>query len=160
MFSLFYSCTFPVPSLCFSVCKKSFAIRSSNDDVNDFGGEMKKLIGIKILAAILIIFTLTSDSLAQTRITFAAGKTSKSLTDTMTAGGSHAYVLRVKRNQKMTISVVSSNRIQIDVDDVDGHIEYGDGYSQIITTNNGDHWITLRNQGSGSTRYTMTVSVR
>ena len=122
---------------------------------------MKKLIGLKILAAVLMIVTLASDSLAQTRIRFARGRTSATLTGTLASGSTRGYVLSVRRNQTMTISVTSGNsNIQIDVDDIDGHIEYGDGYSQIYTSNNGDHWITLKNEGSRATKFTMTVSVR
>ena len=122
---------------------------------------MKKLIGIKILATILIIFTLGSDSLAQTRITFARGSSSKTLAGTLTSGSTRAYVINVRRRQTMTISVTSgNNNIEIDLDDVDGHLGYGDGYLQMETSSNGDHWITLKNEGGRSTKYTMTVSVR
>lgn len=122
---------------------------------------MKKLIGIKILAAILIIFTLSSDSLAQTRITFARGSSSKTLNGTLTSGSTRAYVLRVRQSQIITINVVSgNNNIEIDLDDVDGHLGYGDGYLQMETSSNGDHWVTLKNEGRKSTKFTMTVSVR
>jgi hypothetical protein len=122
---------------------------------------MKKLIGMKILAIALILATLTTDTMAQTRIRFARGRISATLSGTLPSGSTRAYVISVRRNQSMTVNVTSgNNNIQIDVDDVDGHIEYGDGYSQIITNNNGDHWITLENQGNRVTKYTMTVTVR
>ena len=122
---------------------------------------MKKLIGIKILAIALILATLTTDTMAQTRIRFARGRTSATMSGTLPSGSTRAYVLSVRRGQTMTVNVTSgNNNIQIDVDDVDGHIEYGDGYSQIYTKNNGDHWVTLENQGSRITKYTMTVTVR
>lgn len=122
---------------------------------------MKKLIGIKILAIALILATLTTDTMAQTRIRFARGRSSATFTGTLPSGSTRAYIISVRRNQTMTVNVTSgNNNIQIDVDDVDGHIEYGDGYSQIYTNNNGDHWITLENQGGRVTKYTMTVTVR
>lgn len=122
---------------------------------------MKKLIGIKILAVALILATLTTDTMAQTRIRFARGRSATTLTGNLSPDSTRAYVISVRRNQTMTINVTSgNNNIQIDVDDADGHVEYGDGYSQIYTNNNGDHWITLKNEGSRATRYSMTVTVR
>lgn len=122
---------------------------------------MKRLIGLKILAAALIIVTLASDSLAQTRIRFARGRSSATLSGTLTSGSTRAYVLSVRRRQIITISVVSgNNNIEIDLDDASGHLGYGDGYLQMETSANGDHWVTLKNEGSRATKFTMTVSVR
>jgi hypothetical protein len=122
---------------------------------------MKKIIGIKILAIALILVSLTTDTMAQTRIRFARGRSSATLSGTLPSGSTRAYIISVRRNQTMTINVTSgNNNIQLDIDDVDGHIEYGDGYSQIYTNNNGDHWITLKNEGNRVTKYTMTVTVR
>jgi hypothetical protein len=103
----------------------------------------------------------TTDTMAQTRIRFARGRSSATLNGTLASGSARAYVVDVRRNQSMTVNVTSgNNNIQIDIDDVDGHIEYGDGYSQIYTKNNGNHSIILKNEGGRSTKYSMTVTVR
>ena len=120
---------------------------------------MKKLIGIKILAATLIIFSLASDSLAQTRITFARGRTSKTLSGTLAAGGARSYVIRLSIDQTFTVDVSSGNdEISIKVRDVHGSFNEEFGSFETTTDANGDHYITIRNTGRRSTRFTMTVS--
>lgn len=122
---------------------------------------MKKLIGIKILAAALIMFLLAMNSPAQTRIRIAPGKKSATFVDIMSSRATDSYVINLEKGQKLTITVVSTERIQVYVYDVDGRVGNGDGYYKIRRTkNDGDHKIILKNWGDGSTRYTMTVSVR
>ena len=123
---------------------------------------MKKLFGIKLLAIALILATLTTDSMAQTtRISFARGRTSATISDVLSGGASRKYAMRVADGQAITISVTSDNgSIQIDADDVHGHIDYGNEYLEYTSDDNGDQWITLVNQGDGRTRYSMTVSAR
>lgn len=123
---------------------------------------MKKLIGMKILAIALVLTSLATDSLAQTRIRFVRGRSAATVNGSLASGATRQYTLSVSENQSMTIQVTSgNNKIQIDVDDVHGHIDYyEDGYAQLTTDANGDHSITLKNQGGRATTFTMTVSVR
>lgn len=111
----------------------------------------------------MIVVSLATDSLAQqTRIRFAKGRTATSLSGAMAAGGSRAYVINVGRGQTMTVQVTSgNNRIDLDVDGPDGHIEYGNnGFSQVEIYRSGDHYITISNSGRAATRFNMTVTVR
>lgn len=120
---------------------------------------MKRLIGIKILAAILVIISLASDSLAQTRIRFARGATSTTLSGTLAAGASRGYVIRLSSGQTFTVDVSSGNdEISIRVRDVHGPFDEEYGSFETETDANGDHNITIRNNGRRSTRFTMTVS--
>ena len=122
---------------------------------------MRKLFLIKLIAVIAILSTVTTDALGATRISFARGRSAASMSGTIAPNATREFVIGVRRGQTMTIQVTSgNNQIVIDVDDANGHLEYGDGYSQIETNLNGDHWITLKNEGGRATRYTMTVSVR
>jgi hypothetical protein len=123
---------------------------------------MLKKIGLKVLIAALIVVSLSSDSLAQTRIRFARGRSAATMSGVIGAGGTRAYVLNVARGQTMTVQVTSgNNRIELDVDGPDGHIEYGDnGYSQIYIDRRGDHTITITNSGRAGTRFSLTVTVR
>lgn len=110
-----------------------------------------------------MLVTLTTDSLAQTRISFAKGRSAATVRGAVASGGTRQYAINVREGQLMTIQITSgNNKIQLDVDDSGGHLDYyGDGYAQITTdAGGGDHWITLENQGSRSTSYTMTISVR
>lgn len=123
---------------------------------------MKKFIGIKLLAIALMMTTLATDSMAQTRIRFGRGRSAATVTGSLAAGATRQYVLSVSEGQTMTVQVTSgNNNMQIDIDDVHGHIDYyNDGYAQIVTDANGDHSITLENQGGKLTKYSMTISVR
>src|SRR5215213_3261422 len=121
--------------------------------------KMRKLFGIKLLAIALILTSLTTDTMAQTRIRFARGRSSTTISGILASGASRKYAMRVADGQAITISVNSGNgSIQIDADDVHGHIDYGDEYLEYTSDDNGDQWITLVNQGDGRTRYSMTVS--
>jgi hypothetical protein len=122
---------------------------------------MKKLIGIKILAIALILATLSTDTMAQTRIRFARGRSATTLGGAIPSGGTRAYIIRLGDGQDLTVDVTSGNdNIQIDIDDVHGHINYYDNYANLTTDADGDHYITLKNQGGRATRYTMTVTAR
>jgi hypothetical protein len=123
---------------------------------------MLKKIGLKVLIAAMIVVSLSSDSLAQTRIRFARGRSAATVGGVVGAGGARAFVLNVGRGQTMTVQVTSgNNRIELDVDGPDGHIEYGDnGYSQVYIDRGGDHTITISNSGRAATKFSLTVTVR
>jgi hypothetical protein len=123
---------------------------------------MRKLFITKILAVALLVASFTTDSFALSRIRFASGRSSATVVGTLRAGASTKYVLRASEYQTMTVVVRSGNDdIRFDIVDKHGRFEYYyDGYARIETDANGDHWITLKNQGRGATRYSMTVTVR
>ena len=105
---------------------------------------------------------MTTDSFALSRIRFAPGRSSASVSGTLRAGASTKYVLRASEYQTMTVRLSSGNdEIRFDVADKHGRFDYYyAGYAQIETDANGDHWITLKNEGRGATRFTLTVTVR
>lgn len=124
---------------------------------------MFKNFGFKVLIGLMIVVSLATDSLAQqTRIRFARGRSAATMSGAISPGGTRAYVLNVGQGQTMTVQVTSgNNRIDLDLDGPDGHIEYGDnGYSQIYIDRGGDHYITISNSGRVATRFNMTVTVR
>lgn len=123
---------------------------------------MKKYIGIKLLAVALLLTTLASDTMAATRIRFARGRSSATVTGTIPAGGVREYVLTAQEYQTMTVRLSSNNGdVTFDASDIHGSFgEHEQGYAQFETDANGNHWITLENAGDYSTRYTLTVSVR
>ena len=123
---------------------------------------MFKKLSFKVLIVAMIVVSLASDSLAQTRIRFARGRSAATLSGAMSAGGTRSYTIGVRRGQTMTVQVTSgNNRIDLDVDGPDGHIEYGDnGYSQVYIDRSGDHTITISNSGRAGTRFNLTVTVR
>ena len=123
---------------------------------------MKKLIITKILAVALLLASFTTDSFALSRIRFARGRSSATVSGTLRAGAATKFVLRASEYQRMTVVLNSGNdNISFNVADVHGLFDtYYDGYASIETDANGDHWITLKNRGRSSTNFTMTVTVR
>ena len=120
---------------------------------------MKKLFGIKILAVALILATLTTNSLAQARLRFARGATSTTLSVTLAAGASRSYVIRLSEGQNFSVDINGGNdNVSIKVSDIHGAFTEEYGYFETETDANGDHYITIRNNGRRSTRFTMTVS--
>lgn len=123
---------------------------------------IRKLLVTKILAAALLVASFTTDSFALSRIRFARGRSSATVSGTLRAGQTTKYVLRASELQTMSVVLRSGNdNISFNIVDEHGIFEtYYDGYAQIETDANGDHWITLKNRGRGATRYSMTVTVR
>jgi len=116
---------------------------------------MLKKLGLKMLVLMLLGVMLTTDSLAQTRIRFARGRTSASVSGTISADGARTYVLGARRGQTLSATLSCSN----------GKCDFAEGdlhdtqYSQYINSS-GDVEITLHNHGSRATRFTMTVSIQ
>ena len=121
---------------------------------------MLKKFGIKFVVIAAIALSLVTDSMAQTRLRFASGGTSKTVSGTLGAKASRKYVIRLSEGQTFTVSVSANNGdVSIRAADVHGAFEeeFG-GTFEVETDATGDHYITLKNNGSRSTRYTMTVS--
>ena len=110
----------------------------------------------------LLLASFTTDSFALSRIRFARGRSSATVSGSLRAGAATKYVLRASEYQRMTV-VLSSGNDNISFNIVDKHgvfDTYYDGYASIETDANGDHWITVKNRGRSSTNFTMTVTVR
>ena len=116
---------------------------------------MLKKIGLKIMVLMMIGVMFTTDSLAQTRIRFARGRSSASVSGTMAAGGARTYVLGARSGQNLSATLSCGN----------GKCDFAEGelhdtqYSQTVESN-GDVWITIHNHGSRATNFTMTVSIQ
>lgn len=123
---------------------------------------MKKLIITKFLAVALLVAAFTTESLALTRIRFAPGRSSATVSGVLRAGETTKYVLSAREYQTMTVRLYAGNDdVRFGIADIHGLFDnYYDGYAQIETDANGNHWITLKNQGRRPTRYSMTVSIR
>jgi len=123
---------------------------------------MKKLIGIKILAVVLMLVSLTSDSLAQTRIRFGRGRSAATVSGAIAPGGVREYVINVGRGQTMTVQTTSgNNRLDLEISGRNGHLAWGDnGFAEVEIDRTGDHYITIKNSGGRATRFNLTVTVR
>jgi hypothetical protein len=118
---------------------------------------MFRNLGAKLLLLTLLFVVSTADLLAQTsRVRFARGRNSATLSGTLTAnGGSKGYVLRAQRGQTLTATLSSTN----------GKVDFMQGarhdtqYSQTVE-NDGDVYISVDNHGGGRTRYSLTISIQ
>ena len=117
---------------------------------------MFKKLGVKILVLMMVCVMLTTDTLAQTRIRFARGRSSASVSGTMAAGGSREYVLGARRGQTLTATLSCTNSSKCDFAQGELHDTQ---YSQYVDSN-GDVYITIHTHGARATRYTMTISIQ
>src|SRR5215204_3378098 len=116
---------------------------------------MLKKLGVKMLVLMMVCVMLTTDLMAQTRIRFARGRSSASVSGTMAANGQRTYVLGARSGQNLTATLSCGN----------GKCDFAEGelhdtsYSEYVDRN-GDVYITIHNHGGRSTNFTMTVSIQ
>lgn len=116
---------------------------------------MLKKFGVKLLILVMVGVISTTDLLAQSRVRFARGRTSASLSGTLAAGGERSYVLGARSGQTLTATLSCGN----------GRCDFAQGarhdtqYSQYVDRN-GDVYITIHNHGNRATRFTFTVSIQ
>lgn len=116
---------------------------------------MLKKIGLKISILALIILTINSDTMAQTRIRFARGRNSATVSGTLAAGATKGFVLRAAEGQTLVGTLSSTN----------GKADFTQGslhdtqYSQTVEEN-GDVYISIDNHGNRTTRFTLTISIQ
>ena len=110
---------------------------------------MKKFISVSVLT--LMFLTLYVDSAAaQTRIRFARGRTSATVSSTIGARGQRKYVLGAMAGQTLSANVSSRN----------GCVVLGNQLtSESYTTDRGDNWIDIFNNCRSTTTFTLTVSI-
>lgn len=117
---------------------------------------MFKKIGAKFLVLMMIGVLFTTDTLAQTRIRFARGRSSATVSGRIAPGNSvRSYVLRAQAGQTLTATLSSGN----------GKCDFTEGdyedtqYSRVIEED-GDVVFSIDNHGSRTTTFTLTVSIR
>jgi hypothetical protein len=96
-----------------------------------------------------------SDTLAQTRIRFARGRTSATVRGTLAAGATRGFVLGARRGQNLTATLSCGNG-KCDFTQGDYH---DTSYSKYVDRN-GDVYISIDNHGNRATSFTMTVSIQ
>lgn len=112
-----------------------------------------------ILALAMVFVMSTTDLSAQTRIKFAKGRTSKTVSGTIgvnrgVAGANYrTFVVGARAGQTISATVSSRN----------GDVAFADNDStslRVRTSYNGDYEISIYNGGGKSTSYSLTVSIR
>src|SRR5687768_4911231 len=115
---------------------------------------MVRTLAIKTFAALMILITANTVTFSQTRIRFAGGRSSATVSGQLAAGGSRMYVLRAGAGQTLYARVSSgSGKVTITSANGRGSADY-----EVITVG-GDNSVGIYNPG-GATRFTLTVSIR
>lgn len=111
---------------------------------------------IKVFAVLMIIGMMDSMVFSQTRIRFARGKTSATVSGNLSSYGSRSYVLGARRGQTMTVRVSStSGRVWVDI----GGNDVGRG-TTITLRSTDDYIITVHNELGRATKFSLFVSIR
>lgn len=110
-----------------------------------------KNLKTKALVLMLMWIVSSSDALAQTtRIRFARGRTSATVSGSVAGNTFRDYVLSARRGQQLSANVSSRNNCVI----------FSQGSTGIgFTTDSGDNYINLNNTCGRTASYTMTVSI-
>ncbi len=110
---------------------------------------MKKLITALLLSLTVLTFYVATAS-AQTRIRFARGRTSTSVTSTIGRNSQRKFILAAHAGQTLSANVSSRN----------GCVVLGNqSTSESYTTDRGDNWIDIFNNCGAATTFTLTVSI-
>lgn len=116
-----------------------------------------KGIIIKTLAILMIIGTLDSAAFSQTRINFARGKNSTTVSGTISANGSRSYVLGAKKGQVMTLRLTSNTGdAYVDVDGTD----YGSGTTTTLPSTDNNIRITVHTDKRRSSKFSLSITIR
>lgn len=109
---------------------------------------MRKLSRITAMGFILAAFT--GEICAQTRIRFARGRTSTTVSGQIGGYGSRSLVLGARYGQLLSANVSSRN----------GCVKFSNGAtSTSFVTQNGDNYLYLRNGCRSGSRFALTVSI-
>ena len=108
---------------------------------------MKKILAIGVFLMFLVVCSEVS---AQSRIRFARGRTSASVSGGLSGGGTRTFVLGARYGQYLSANVSSAN----------GCVKFtGGSTSSSFTTNAGDNYISVTNYCSRYTSFVLTVSI-
>jgi hypothetical protein len=123
---------------------------------------MLKIIGLKFIVLVLVVFSVADSSLAQTRIKFARGKSSATVRGTLAADETREFALKVRFGQTLSVRMTpAGNNIDAEVSNYNGHVFWVEnGSGKVVIDENGDYYIVIKNSGRAATRYSLTVTVR
>lgn len=116
---------------------------------------MLKKVSTIVLTLIMVLWLTNADLMAQTRVRFARGRNSTTLTGRLASrGASRSYVLRASAGQSLTATISSTNG---KVDFTQGSV-HDTQFSKTVDSN-GDVYVDIDNHG-GPTKYTLTISIQ
>ena len=103
-----------------------------------------------VVIASIAALMLVSSADAQTRIRFAKGRTSATVSGKLAGGARRTYVLGARQGQSLSGNVSSGN----------GCVKFTEGSTSVgFTTDSGDNILSVTNYCGKTTSFTMTVSI-
>lgn len=112
----------------------------------------------KVIAALMLLMMLSVTVTAQTRIRFARGKSSATVSGTIAKNGSKCFVLSAREGQWLDARLRSrSGSAQFLF--IMGASPYKGGTEYGTTTSSGNNEVCIENPGSATT-FSLTVSIR
>ena len=110
---------------------------------------------VKLAIVLAIAFSMVTDTIAQTRIRFARGRSSATVSGNIGGKNGRDYILGVSAGQTMTVRITSGNGA------VTANAGTASGRDFTFTLESGgDVDITVWNNGNRASRYSMTVIIR
>lgn len=108
----------------------------------------------QVIALALMLILLSSDSMAQKRISFRRGTSSATVRGKIGANGYLEYLVNGQAGQVMSIEITSGNGAVV----INAGTASGKNFS--VDMSGGDHMLSVVNTGRSATNYTLTVSIR
>lgn len=115
---------------------------------------IKKISAHFVMTAMILLMT-SADLFAQTRIRFAKGRSSATVSGTIAARSNKNFVVGASNGQSARVSV-SPRNLQI----FSNEAPKGESGNSSFETNSGDNDFGIYNPTSRAIRYTMTISIR
>ena len=116
---------------------------------------MLKKFNTIVLTLMMVLWMTGTDLMAQTRVRFARGRNSTTVSGRLTSkGATRSYVLRASAGQTLTATLSSTNG---KVDFTEGSV-HDTQFSRTLDTS-GDVYVNIDNHG-GPTAYTLTISIQ
>jgi hypothetical protein len=118
------------------------------------GWDMVTRTGVQVVAVLLTLIVVSSESLAQKRISFKKGTSSATVRGRIAANGYTEYSINGRAGQVMSIKITSVNGAVT----VNAGSASGKDFS--LEMSGGDHLLSIVNTAATATNYTLTVSIK
>lgn len=116
---------------------------------------LTKALLVKTFAVLMIIGMMDSAAFSQTRIRFARGKSSATVTGKLNSGYQRTYVVGARAGQMMTVRIQAAGNVWFDI----GGNEIEESSITIECRSTDDYEITVHNDDEYSTNYSLFVAI-
>lgn len=115
---------------------------------------LTKTFLVKTLALLMMVGIMNLPAFSQTRIRFARGASSATVSGNLSSGGSRSYVVGARRGQMLTVRVRAAGNVWLDI----GGNDVGGGIT-IECESTDDYIITVHNDDGYPAKYSLFVAI-